>query len=98
MAALIYLMLSILYFVCIGLDIAMFFLQVRLILLWKNISWLVPFDETGQPLVNALTGWVSRLLKTKRPLSERGKVIIALLAFVLIRIALSAIYKQSIWQ
>ena len=91
MATLIYLMLSCLYFVCIGLDIAIFFIQIRLILLWKNISWLVPFDNTGKPLVNAITRRATGLLKTKRPLSERGKLILILLVFVIARIILAAI-------
>ena len=95
MAALIYLMLSLLYFVCLGLDITIFFLQIRLILLWKNISWLIPFDETGKPLVNAIAGQASGLLKTKRPLSEKGKLILILLVFVIARILLALILRPG---
>ena len=95
MTGLIYLMAGFLYFVCIGLDIAIFFLQIRLILLWKNISWLIPFDDTGKPLVNAITRRASGLLKTKRPLSERGKLILVLLVFFIARIILAAILKPS---
>ena len=95
MAALVYLMLSSLYFVCIGLDIAMFFLQIRLILLWRNISWLVPFDNTGRPLVNAISEQAAELLKTKGLLSERGKIIIVLLVFALTRIILAIILRPG---
>ena len=98
MAGLIYLMLGVLYFICIGIDIAIFFVEIRLILLWKNVNWLVPFDQAGKPLIEALTRQSCRLLKTKRPLSQRGKLIIILLAFALIRIVLGAIYRQWIWQ
>jgi hypothetical protein len=98
MTGLIYLMLGCLYFICIGIDIAIFFVEIRLILLWKNISCLVPFDQAGKPLIEALTRQASRLLKTKRSLSQRGKLIIILLAFALIRIVLVAIYRQWIWQ
>jgi len=95
MTGLIYLMASLLYFVCIGLDIAIFFLQIRLILLWKNISWLIPFDDTGKPLVNAIAGRASGLLKTKRQLSEKGKLILILLVFVITRIILTAILRPG---
>ncbi len=91
-------MLGCLYFICIGIDIAIFFVEIRLILLWKNINWLVAFDQAGKPLIEALTRQASRLLKTKRSLSQRGKLIIILPVFALIRIVLGAIYRQWIWQ
>jgi len=87
--------LTVLYFVVLGIDIAIFFLQIRLILLWKNISWLIPFDDTGKPLVNAITKRASGLLKTKRPLSERGKLILILLVFFIARIILAAILRPG---
>jgi hypothetical protein len=95
MTALTYLFLSSIYFFCVGLDVIMFFLQIRLILLWKNISWLIPFDNAGKPLVSAITERASGLLKTKRPLSERGKLILVLLVFFIARIILAAILKSG---
>ena len=95
MTGLIYLMASFLYFVCIGLDIAIFFLQIRLILLWKNINWLIPFDNTGKPLVDTVAAKVPRFLKTQQPLSDRGKLIVALLIFVAVRFILGAILRQT---
>ena len=81
--------------VCVGLDIAMFFIQIRLILLWRNISWLVPFDNVGQPIVNAVIAKVPGILKTNRPFSERGKLVVALLAFAIVRILLGAISRSA---
>ncbi len=84
-----------LYFVCVGLDIAMFFLQIRLVLLWKNVNWLVPFDNAGKTLVNAVTAKVPQFLKTQNPLSERGKLIIALVVFAIARIILGTILRLT---
>ena len=84
-----------LYFVCVGLDIAMFFLQIRLILRWRNINWLVPFDNAGKSLVNAVTAKVSQFLKPQNPLSERGKLIAALVAFAIARIILGTILRMT---
>ena len=84
-----------LYFVCVGLDIAMFFLQIRLVLLWKNVNWLVQFDKTGKTLVNAVTAKVPQFLKTQNPLSERGKLIIALVVFAIARIILGTILRLT---
>jgi len=95
MTGLTYLLMCFLYFVCVGLDIAMFFLQIRLILLWRNVNWLVPFDNTGKSLVNAVTAKVPRFLKTQNPLSERGKLIVALVAFAIARIILGTILKVT---
>ncbi len=95
MTALTYLLLSLLYFFCVGLDVVMFFTQIRLVLLWRNVDWLVPFDSAGKPLVDHVIRWPSRLFPTERPLSERGKLIITLLAAALVRIALATILRPG---
>ena len=96
MTGLTYLLMCFLYFVCVGLDVAMFFLQIRLILLWRTVNWLVPFDNAGEPLVTAVTAKVPRFLKTQNPLSERGKLIVVLAVFALARIILGTIVKAHI--
>jgi len=83
-----------LYFVCVGLDVAMFFLQIRLILLWRTVNWLAPFDNAGETLVNAVTAKVPQFLKNQNQLSERGKLIIALVVFAITRIILG----MFLWQ
>jgi len=84
-----------LYFVCMGIDITMFFLQIRLVVLWRNIDWLVPFDNAGKSLVDAVTTKVSQLSKTRKPLSEKGKLIVALAIFAIARIILGSILKAT---
>ncbi len=95
MTALTYLFLSSIYFLCVGLDVVMFFIQIRLVLLWRNVSWLVPFDSAGKPVVNHVIRWPSRFFPPERPLSERGKLIITLLAAALVRIILAAILRPG---
>ena len=91
MTGLIYLSICFLCFVCVGLDIAMFFLQIRLILQLKRISWLVPFDDTGKSLVNTIIAKIPIYLRTQNPLSEKGKLIIALVVFAIARIILGSV-------
>jgi len=95
MTGLTYLLMCFLYFVCVGLDIAMFFLQIRLVLLWRTVNWLVPFDNTGKSLVNAVIAKVPQFLRTQHQLSERGKLIIALVVFALARIILGTILRLT---
>lgn len=95
MTGLTYLLMCFLYFVCIGLDVAMFFLQIRLVLMWKTFNWLVPFDNAGETLVNAVTAKVPQFLKTQNQLSERGKLIIALVMFAITRIILGTILRLT---
>ncbi len=95
MTAIIYLLMCLLYFICVGLDIAMFFLQIRLVMLWRNVNWLVPFDDAGKLLVNAAIAKIPQFLKTQKPLSERGKLIIALVVFAIARIILGIILRLT---
>jgi len=95
MTGLTYLLMCFLYFVCVGLDVAIFFLQIRLILLWRTVNWLVPFDNAGNSLVNTVTSKVPRFLKTQNSLSERGKLIVALAVFAIARIILGTILRLT---
>lgn len=95
MTGLTYLLMCCLYFICVGLDIAMFFLQIRLVLLWRAVNWLIPFDNAGHSLVTAVTAKVPRFLKTQNPLSERGKLIVALAVFAIARIILGTILRPA---
>jgi len=95
MTGLTYLLMCCLYFVCVGLDVAMFFLQIRLILLWRNVNWLTPFDNAGKPLVNTVIAKVPQFLGTQNQLSERGKLIIALAVFAIARIILGTFLRLT---
>ena len=57
MVALTLLVRYLLNMICTGITIALFFLQVRLLLTWFKIAWLVPFDNAGRSIVNWLTIW-----------------------------------------
>ncbi len=39
------LFLVILNFVCMGINVTAFFLVVRAVMCWKEVSWLKPFDD-----------------------------------------------------
>lgn len=95
MTALTYLLMCFLYFICISLDVAMFFLQIRLILMWKNIHWLAPFDNAGKSLVDIIATKVPQLLMTRNPLSQRGRLIAALVVLALVRIVLGAVLRPG---
>jgi len=43
-----------LHLLVIAIDISIFFLLVRIILVAKYVCWLQPFDEVGRPLVEAI--------------------------------------------
>ena len=89
-----YLLMCVLHFVCIGLDVTIFFLQIRFVLLWKDVSWLVPFDIAGKSIVDAVTLRVPAILKTRQPLSEKGKIMVALVALVVLRIILGMVLRH----
>lgn len=93
MAALTYLLMCFLYFICISLDITMFFLQIRLVLMWKNINWLTPFDNAGKSLVDTIAAKVPQILRLQKPLSKRGRLIAALVVLALVRIILGAVLR-----
>ena len=95
MTAITYLLMCLLYFACVSLDVTMFFLQVRLVVLWRNVNWLIPFDNAGKTLVNAVTAKVSQFLSLQNPLSERGKLITALIVFAIARIILGTILRLT---
>ncbi|MCK5000746.1 MAG: hypothetical protein KAS23_14485 [Anaerohalosphaera sp.] len=91
MIAIMYLLMCMLYFVCIGLDVTMFFLQVRLLLTWRSIEWLIPFEVTGRPVTDMVAAQLSKILQTNRPLSERGTLTLALIITALLRIVLGSL-------
>lgn len=89
--AILYLLMFLIYFVCIGLDVVMFFLQVRLVLAWREIKWLKPFDLSGRPITDAIVKRLPTILKLNKPLSEKGILVIAMLIVAITRILLGFI-------
>jgi len=89
------LFLVILNFVCLGINITAFFLFVRAVLLWKEVSWLKPFDDAGKALVDTYTKMIDRLWSrmTQRRLATKGKLLIGLVLLELSRIFITGFAK-----
>ena len=69
-----------LYFVCLGIDIVIFFLVIRLILNWRSIRFLDGFDKAGKTLVDGLTERIGRFccFILKKTLSANGKLFVSI--------------------
>ncbi len=89
------LFLAILNFVCVGINVTAFFLVVRAVLLWKEVSWLKPFDDAGKTLVNTYTKMIDRLWSqvTQKRLATKGKLLIGLALLELTRIFVTGFAK-----
>ena len=76
--------------VCIGLDITIFFLFVRLIITWLKIPLFEKFNDAGKSLVGAITSSVSTLWDRvgQKRLSEKGKVFLGIAVVAFIRLIL----------
>ena len=87
--------LAILYFINLGIDIAMFFLVVRLIMNHHSVQWLAGLDRVGNALVDGMASLVARCWnsKSQKPLSANGCVIVDLVALTLIKLILSGIVQ-----
>ena len=89
------LFLAILNFVCVGINVTAFFLVVRAALLWKEVSWLKPFDDAGKTLVNTYTKMIDRLWSrmAQKHLTPKGKLLIGLALLELTRILVTGFAK-----
>ncbi len=89
------LFLVILNFVCVGINVTAFFLVVRAVLLWKEVSWLKPFDDAGKSLVNNYTKMIDRLWSqmAQKHLTPKGKLLIGLALLELTRIFVTGFAK-----
>ena len=90
---------AVVYFIVMGIDIAVFFLVIRLILAWRDVQWLVPFNRTGGSIVEKVTttvgGFVSR--NSNRTLSEKGVVFISIVILTVMRYVLVMLIGYSVW-
>ena len=75
-------LLSVAYLFCIGIDIAIFFLVVRLLITRWHVGWLEGFNNAGKHLVDAITAKVGVLWyqMAQRRLSKRGELLLSILA------------------
>jgi len=76
---------GIFYLVHLGINIAVFFTVIRLILMWKHFIWLAHFDTVGKPLVNGMTHAIGKFAETKwhKNLSEKSRLLIILAILML---------------
>ena len=79
------LLLIIFNLVCLGINVIEFFLIVKAVTLWKQVSLLVAFNDAGKVLVDGYTGIVGRFWgqMTQKQLSLKGKLLIG---FVLLEL------------
>jgi len=81
----------ILNLLCIGLDIAIFFMIVRIIILWQSIPLLEKFNYIGKDLIDIIVKNICMLWdKAKRKsLSEKGRLFFSLTTLVFVRFILN---------
>ena len=74
------LLLAILALLAMAIDITAFFMLVRVIMLWKEIAWLKPFDDAGKNLVYRYSEMIdcSWYRAMKRHLPTKGQLLIGL--------------------
>lgn len=82
------LLLAILALLAMAIDITAFFMLVRVIMLWKEIAWLKPFDDAGKNLVYRYSEMIDRswYRAMKRHLATKGKLLVGLVALELARL------------
>lgn len=78
-----------LYLACVGMDIAIFFLLIRLVLMWRSDSWLRQLNDVGRQLVDALAAKVGRLWfrAVRKHLSCRCELLVGLTVLLFARLA-----------
>lgn len=85
------LLVAILKLVMVGLDIAAFFVTIRLITLHWPVAPLLAFDRLGQPLVDPLVNMMQRMIPAdwlgRDPRRTRLSTAAALLAVAICRLA-----------
>ena len=81
--------------VCLGIDIATFFLLVRLVQAWKACNWLAPFNKAGKSLVDSITATTGNLASSKfnKELSDRGKLLVSFGILMLVKFIIASSLK-----
>jgi hypothetical protein len=86
---------AILILICLGIDITIFFLLIRLVLSRWKIGWLGSFDQAGDRLVTVTAESTSKiwLQFTQKHLSIRGQLCVAVIGLTLVRLFLGSFLK-----
>ena len=79
--------------VCVGTDIAICLLLCRLVLMWRNTSWLVRLSTVGKEFVDALLSATSQLWyrATQKKLSVKGELLVSIVGLSVARFLLCEI-------
>jgi len=77
-----------------AINIVEFFLIVKMVMLWKEIQYLKPFATAGKDLTTNCTAITNKLFHrfTKRSLSTKGSIVIAIAILELLKLLTNTIY------
>lgn len=80
---------------CVGIDIAIFFVAIRLVLMWRNTSWLVRLNSVGKELVAAILSETNRLWYrvAQKKLSVKGELLVSIVGLSVARFLLCEIVR-----
>ena len=80
---------------CIAIDIAIFFVAIRLFLMWRSLSWLEWMNDIGKRLVDGVTTYICQFWyrKSQKHLSEKGKLLFSIAVLLIARIVLCEIAR-----
>jgi hypothetical protein len=86
---------AIIYMVHLGINIAMLFAVIRLILTWKHFAWLAHFDTVGKPLVDGMINAVGKFVETRwhKKLSEKGNLLACLVVLATAELILTCFFN-----
>ncbi len=87
---------GLLYFVCLGLDIVMFFMWIHILLSWRRIRWLVPLGQIGGPLIETLIRSVDVYLRQRLNLhfKRRSLVCLVFVAIFLVKLLVTCLLRN----
>ena len=79
--------------ICIGIDITVFCVIVKMILNRWTVSWLIPFDVAGKRLVDSYTDLVEKHWRKVSPtvLTPQGRLAMGLVILIISRFLIMVI-------
>ena len=78
----------ILSLIVVGINVTIFFLVIRAVIIWKNVSFFRGFDVAGKSLVDTYTRFIERLWSrfTQKHLTLKGNLLIGLILLELAKL------------
>ena len=89
------LLFALIHLSCIGLDIAIFFVAIRLFLTWRSVSCIEWMNDIGKRLVDGVTTYICQFWyrKSQKQLSEKGKLLFSIAVLLIARVILCEIAR-----